>query len=113
MQPETLTFKQRPVFEDCFPASSKQYKVVEHANGTLEVSTACTAAQLVGRSLLPSLISYPHRRASYPHQLPSAMVALVVASTGSRALRPIYHASLTTPRCVLLLYSTSLPQQQL
>lgn len=36
-QPEKLTFRQRPVFEDCFPSSTKQYKEVEHENGTLQV----------------------------------------------------------------------------
>lgn len=32
-----LSFRQRPVLKDCFPASSKQYQTVEHANGPIQV----------------------------------------------------------------------------
>ena len=32
--PEALRFRQLPTFEDCFPASEKHYREVEH-NGTL------------------------------------------------------------------------------
>jgi phosphomethylpyrimidine synthase len=37
MDDTKLAFRQRPVLEDCFPASSKQYKTVEHDAGPIQV----------------------------------------------------------------------------
>lgn len=34
---EALSFRQRPVFEDCFPSSTKEYKEVQHGDTLLKV----------------------------------------------------------------------------
>ena len=36
-QAETLSFRQRPLLEDCFPSSSKQYKEIDHDGTVIKV----------------------------------------------------------------------------
>lgn len=36
-QAETLSFRQRPLLEDCFPSSSKQYKEIDHGGTLIKV----------------------------------------------------------------------------
>lgn len=45
LQSEDLVFRQAPTFEDCFPASTKEYKTVEHNGETLQV---CAYACVMG-----------------------------------------------------------------
>lgn len=37
MQNEALSFRQRPILEDCFPSSSKEYREIQHGEDTLKV----------------------------------------------------------------------------
>ena len=47
-QPETLSFRQQPTLEDCFPASTKLYKDVQHDNGPLRVGAPVTTLLAAG-----------------------------------------------------------------
>ena len=48
LQSEALSFRQRPVLEDCFPSSVKEYREVEYEGSTMKVF--CSNALLARES---------------------------------------------------------------
>lgn len=67
--PDALTFRQLPTFEDCFPASEKHYREVDHNGTVLRVRPrsyctsrpplTCTAPPAVGKSMVHAHASSP------------------------------------------------------
>jgi len=53
-QPESLSFRQQPTLEDCFPASRKLYKDVQHENGPLQVCDCGDILDMAGTLVLTS-----------------------------------------------------------